>query len=186
MNGVWLTSYEVTLFFGRSALFGTAAGAFYDIFRIIRISRKPKGEEWAKHRFLRFGDTVLCFVGDILFWLTLAVCYSIFIYHTIEGRLRLGSIASGVAGFLIWHLTAGRLIVFLADRIIALVRRIIAFIISVTLVPLGRAFCFIGKKAGELAGLVFGAVFHKVIWKREIALASKGFKINKFRIKKKK
>ena len=174
---MWISSWQVTLFFRWSLVFGVCAGAFYDLFRILRIARNGSGGLWSKHGFLRFGDFALCFAADMLFWLTLAVCYSIFIYRMAGGRLRLVSLFAVACGFAAWFFTCGRLVVFLADRIIALARRIVGFIVGITLVPLGRAVRFCMKKTAALLAFVFGSFYDRAARRRELTLAAKGFNI---------
>ncbi len=185
MNGVWVSSGQVTLFFLYSIVFGVCAGAFYDLFRILRIARKPKERKREAGRFLRLGDDILCFVSDMIYWLVLAAVYSIFIYRESEGRLRIGSLLCAAAGFLCWHFTLGRLIIFLADRIIRLIRLVFGFVLSVTLVPLLRLLRFIGRRLSALFSAVFGSVYHGFAVKRELSLASRGFGIAKNRRNKK-
>ncbi len=179
MTDVWVSSGQVTLFFLYSILFGVCAGAFYDLFRILRIARKPKERTKEAGRVLMLGDDILCFVSDMIYWLVLAAAYSIFIYREAEGRLRIGSLLCAAAGFLCWHFTIGRLIIFLADRIIRLIRLIFGFVLSVTLVPLLRLLRFIGQRLCALFSAVFGRVYHRFAVKRELSLASRGFGIEK-------
>lgn len=181
MTGVWQSSAEITAFFLWSIVFGLFAGAFFDIFRIMRIARRSVVNLKRFSLFLRLGDGILCFLSDVVYWLVLAVGYSVFIYRWAGGRFRIGSLLCVAAGFLIWHYTLGRLVILLADRIISLIRLVIGFILSVTLVPILRLVSFFGRKIKSLFAAVFISLYHSIAVKRELSLASKGFGIDKIK-----
>ncbi|MBQ4054076.1 MAG: hypothetical protein IJD17_00050 [Clostridia bacterium] len=183
MNGFWVSSGQVTRFFGLSAVFGLFAGALFDLFRIMRIARRSSDSP-SFPRFLRFGDRLLCFISDILYWLLLAVAYSIFIYRAFYGRFRIGSLLCVAGGFLVWHYTAGRLVVYLADRMIALIRIAVGFILSITLKPVFRALRFLVRLLSGFLGGAFAAVHHRIAVRRELSLAAKGFGIQKLKRRK--
>ena len=180
MNGLWVSSGQVTLFFGASLLFGLFAGALFDVFRIMRIARRSFGRA-SLPRFLRFGDGILCFFADMIYWLMLAAAYSVFIYHRAYGRLRLGSLLCVGVGFFVWHYTLGRLMILTADRIIALVRRIVGFIISVTLKPIFCALVFLVRRLLGILYRIRTAFYHRRTLKRELLLAGRGFGIMKIK-----
>ena len=182
---MWLSSADITVFFLWSIVFGLLAGALFDVFRIMRIARRSIVNVKRSSLFLHLGDGILCFLSDILYWLILAVAYSVFIYRWADGRLRIGSLLCAAAGFLIWHYTIGRAVMLLADRIIALIRVIVGFILSITLVPLYRLFAFVGRKVNNLFSAVFAVLCHSIAVKRELSLASKGFLIDKIKRNKK-
>ena len=176
---MWFSSYRVVRLFLWSLVFGAAAGAYYDLFRIARIARKPRGDSWGKHRILRYGDVVLCFLGDLFFWITSAAVYCVFIYDLADGRLRIVSILALFIGFTVWHVTVGRLIVALADKIIYAVRVIILAVCRVTLIPAAKAVRYLSGRLAAFFRLIFGSVYTKAAIKRELKLASKGYGIIK-------
>lgn len=182
---MWMSSAEITAFFLYSIVFGLLAGAFFDIFRILRIARGSVVKIKHISLFLRFGDGILCFLSDLTYWLILAVAYSVFIYRWADGRLRIGSLICVALGFIVWHYTLGRLVMILADRIVALIRLIVGFILSVTLVPLWRFMTFVMRKIRTLFAVAFGALYHHIAVKRELSLASRGFGIDRIKRNKK-
>ena len=186
---MWFPAQRVVRLFLWSLVFGAAAGAYYDIFRILRIARKPRGDGWRHSRFLRHGDAALCFAGDLFFWLSSAAAYCVFIYDLADGRLRIASLIAVCLGFLFWFFTFGRLIVAAADLIIRAVRAAICAVCSVTVVPAAKGIRFIARKLAALFAGLFGAVYSRVAIRRELRLASRGYgfkkEINKWTIKNK-
>lgn len=158
-----------------SILFGVCVGAFYDVFRVIRIARKPRGAAWSSHRILRYADAVLCFCGDMLFWLTVAVAYCVFIYDAADGRLRIASLVAALLGAAAWYFSFGRLVVFAADKIIGFFRAAFRFILKITLFPIVRLLVFAATTAGGMLGRSFGALYGRIKYRRELSAADKGF-----------
>ena len=172
---MWFYSPQVIRLFLLSVLFGAGAGAFYDLFRILRIARKPRGEEWSKRRFLRYGDFILCFLGDMIFWIVLAVAYSIFIYAIANGRLRISSLIAAAIGFAAWFFSAGRLTVFLADRIIFGARFVLRFVARLTVIPAARiAYAAWSAVSGFIRKRIAIVVDRRTA-RRENSLAGKGY-----------
>ena len=176
---MWFSAYRVIRLFLWSLVFGAASGAYYDIFRILRIARKPRGDAWKSRRLLRYGDAALCFAGDLLFWITLAAVYCVFIYDMADGRLRIISLIAVCLGFLAWYFTFGRLIVAAADRIIQAVRFVVKAVCRVTLFPAAKAVGYIARKIYAAFRKAFGLFYSKAAYRRELRLASKGYRVLK-------
>ena len=172
---MWFSAYRVDRLFLWSLLFGAAAGAYYDIFRIIRIARKPRGDGWKSRRFLRYGDAVLCFAGDILYWLTLAAAYCVFIYDAADGRLRIASLIAVAGGFLVWFFTLGRLVAAAADMIIYAVRLILKAVFRVTVVPAAKALRFIFTRIAGAFRAIRTAIYSVLAVRLEKRRAARGY-----------
>ena len=180
MSGIWVSSGQITRFFGLSLIFGLFAGALFDLFRIMRIAGRSRSSV-PTSRLFRYGDGLFCFIADMIYWLLLAAAYSVFIYHQSYGRLRIGALLCVGIGFLAWHYTVGRLIILAADRIIAFVRKLLRFIISITVKPLFRAIAFPVRKVSGIFNRIFSALYHSYAARRELSLADKGFGIRKIK-----
>ena len=172
---MWVSSYETMRLFARSLLFGACAGAYYDVFRVLRIARKPRGNAWSRRRVLRYADVALCFAGDLFFWLTLAAAYCVFIYDAADGRLRIVSLIALLCGAAAWYFSFGRLIVLVADKVIGAVRTAFSFAVGITVIPLARVIKRLAGLLGRLIGRLFGAFYDKVERRRELAGAEKGY-----------
>ena len=173
---MWFSSYETVRLALLSLVFGAVAGAYYDIFRILRIARKPSCESRAG----RIGtalDAVLCAAGDLFFWITLACAYCVFIYDAANGRLRIVSLIACAAGGAAWYFTVGRLTALIAEKIVKAVRRAVRFAVRITVVPAFKVIKFAGSKIFGVMIRVFGAVYGRCAARRERKLAKKGYGI---------
>ena len=95
---------------GGMLLVGAAMGVFYDVFRVLR-------------RFFRFGYSVI-FAQDILFFCVSAVVVFFAATKMSGGRMRAAYALSALAGWLLYALSAGVPVMFLADGAAALMRSV--------------------------------------------------------------
>ena len=146
---MWFSSADVVRLTVLSFVFGLGSGAFYDLFRIWRIARRP-----SRRRAGRI-DFMLCVVEDLLYWLILSAAYCVFIFDAAGGRLRLISLAAAACGHLAWHFTLGRAVVFISGRIIAAVRAALRLLFRVTVVPALRALAFLLRPAVRACGYIY-------------------------------
>lgn len=102
-----------------SFLVGIGLSAFYDLARIRRRLTRGIGG------VLGF---LLVTLEDIVFFAVAGVVCSLMFYGICNGEVRMLGLAGLIPGFLLWRATAGRLILSVLDRIIALSRRIVKFI----------------------------------------------------------
>ena len=165
---MWFSSGEVIRLFLWSLVFGLCSGAFYDIFRIVRIARRPT-------RRVGPVDTALCVIEDLLYWLILAAAYCVFIYDVAGGRLRLISLAACAAGHAAWHFTLGRAVIFAADRIIAAVRAVLRLIFRLTVLPLARLIRILVRPGV----IILAALYDKLKRSHELSLARRGYGVKK-------
>ncbi len=97
-----------------SCLLGLAAGLFYDVFRIRRIAFKIK---WLMH------------VEDALFMVALSPIFATLFYVFNNGRVRVFAFFGCAFGFWLYRKTAGRLVIFFADKIIAFVKKTVNILV---------------------------------------------------------
>ncbi len=126
-----------------SFIIGVLLGPVYDVFRIRR-----KAVKRMKRMKL---DFVLTFIEDILFSVFASITLILVCYKLYFGIPRWYSYASAIAGFFLWRITLGKLVMALSDKIIAGVAAIFAFIKTKLLAPIFR---IINGTARKLSGKV--------------------------------
>ena len=100
--------FDGALTLGAMLLAGAAMGVFYDVFRVLR-------------RFFRFGYSIV-FAQDVIFFTASAV-FVFFCGITLSGgRMRISYVLAALAGWLLYALTAGAAVMFVTDRLLALLR----------------------------------------------------------------
>lgn len=105
-----LSMAQQTEIFLWSVVFGFALGAFYDVFRILRLII-PTG-------------TIAAFVEDTLFWLISAFSTFLFILNINSGEIRWYILLGIFAGALIYHVSIGALVVRFSKALIALIHKL--------------------------------------------------------------
>lgn len=163
-----------------SLLVGIALSAVWDIFRIIHIALYPVS---CNKSFLAIYHAVI-FIGDITFALISALTCTVFTYYINDGRIRLITLLSIAVGFIIYRLTIGRVILFLSDRIISFIYKVVHFVLMHTLYPVfklihhlffilwQRAYYFYLSKASSRGKRIL------------LAMASRGFlELKPFKVK---
>ncbi len=106
-----------------SLILGLIFGGLYDIIRIIHIlcgiasySSENAGMKHGKLPFLVF------FLCDAVYMLTITAIYSVFLYWQMNGIFRLFVLLSVVVGFILYHNTAGRVVMFFSEAIVRFLR----------------------------------------------------------------
>ncbi|MBO5869281.1 MAG: spore cortex biosynthesis protein YabQ [Clostridia bacterium] len=87
-----------------SVVVGAFLCAVYDVFRLFRLRRKQNG--------------VLLFVCDFAFCLISAIVMLVLFFNLSYGRMRAYAFVFALIGFLIWRMTASRLVMSLMYKII--------------------------------------------------------------------
>lgn len=105
-----LSMAQQTEIFLWSVVFGFALGAFYDIFRILRLII-PTG-------------TIAAFIEDTLFWLIAAFSTFLFILNINSGEIRWYILFGIFAGALIYHVSLGALVVRFSKALIDLIHKL--------------------------------------------------------------
>ena len=123
---------------------GAMLGVIYDVFRIVRIATCPAKNTAPKRpgllrRLLPAENilfAILVFLEDILFSLIAGVVVAIFIFNINDGQIRWFALAGAILGFFIYYQTVGRLVISVADIILRILRRTIAFLVRITFRPI--------------------------------------------------
>ncbi len=126
-----------------SFFLGIVLGAIYEIFRIRRIAFKNGSVKATK-----IIDTVITAFEDTVFLIFAAITTIILSYKLNYGIPRWYSYGAAILGVILWRKTAGRLIIKLADKIIALIKGSIKKILGKVILPPIR---FISGLIGKIA-----------------------------------
>jgi len=129
--GLELSMTEQGLVFLFSCAVGVFLGAFYDVFRIIRIAFNSK---WLS-----------VFFQDFIFCIFSALSVILLVFYTNSGIVRWFSLVGCFASFMLYHLTVGRIIMLAAKKIIDFIKKILYFIRSITIVPAKKLIMLILK-----------------------------------------
>lgn len=120
---------------GYSFVLGLIFGGLYDIIRIIHIlcgiaSYAPVHPQTDMRRMKRGKlPFVLFFLCDAAYMLTVTAMFSVFQYWQMNGQFRLFVLLSVLAGFAVWHSTAGRLVMAFSERIVRFLRFAVLWIV---------------------------------------------------------
>lgn len=125
-----------------SFFLGIFLGAIYEVFRIRRIAFKNGSLKATK-----IIDTFITAFEDIIFLIFAAVTTIILSYKLNYGIPRWYSYGAAILGVILWRKTAGRLIIKLADKIIALITGAIKVIFGKIIFPPIR---FVSRSIGKI------------------------------------
>lgn len=101
---------------------GAAMGAFYDVFRLLRLA--------FRHHWLTI------FLEDLLFCTVAAVSVFLLLLEVRNGGIRMFLLVGAAGGFFLWYHTVGLLLVSLADWIFAFFRLCLRGIVYLLFKPL--------------------------------------------------
>lgn len=144
---------DLPVLFLYSLAVGALLGVLWDIFRIIRLIvckersaddsfpiRLPSNEREVikalsfKHR-QKIIPVILIFISDLLFCLFASATVILLLFHLNGGQIR-GFVLFGAAlGAVTYYFTVGKLTFAFSDRMIRGAKRLIRFILSVTVIP---------------------------------------------------
>ena len=143
-------------------------GAFYDVFRIIRIAFNSK---WLS-----------IFFQDLIFCVLSAFSIILLVFYTNSGTVRWFSLLGCFICFVLYHMTIGRFIMFVSKKIIDFIRKVLRFIYKITVLPLKTAVLFILKQLKRLLKFILksfkitkGNLYYGYEKRRIAKSASKGF-----------
>ena len=155
-------------------LLGAAWGILYDVFRVIRIARgssctadkfaavkrlravqlhlpemrrrrmPSKKKKKSERQKLHITDTVVVFVEDLLFTLTVGLSFIIFVFSANSGMFRWFLLVGAGVGFCAYYCTVGKLVTGCAAFLVALLRALFIMIGNYTLCPLLRLLLWLG------------------------------------------
>lgn len=160
-----------------SAGIGAALGALYDVFRILRVAMKPI--QSMPSRIKRFYDTVgdtIIFAQDILYSLAAVAVVAVFLFHINDGQLRWFVLAGAAAGFSVYYMTVGRLVMLCANAIISFIRSLIRLILRLTLFPAIKVARFIWRLISGAWRYIVRKLYTAYVMRRILRQAEKGFK----------
>ncbi len=196
MNGFFYDSALNVLSF---LCLGVMLGAVYDFFRVLRISRKgtdtlsggiydkirPKNSLAKPRKVILHTDSVLTFIEDILFWMTVLVSEAIYIYYINDGEPRTDHFVLSAAGFMLYRISIGRIVVFLSRQIIFFARCLLFWSVYIIMYPVRVMQKLICRAVTGTAKLVFGAIgdarkraYSKRAKKRLLDMSARGFEQN--------
>ena len=169
-----LSMTEQALVFLFSCAVGVFLGAVYDIFRIIRVAFNSR---WLS-----------IFFQDFIFCIFSAVSVILLVFYTNSGIVRWFSLAGCFICFLLYHLTVGRFIMFMAKKIINFIKKVLNFIKSVTIIPAVKLILFMIKLLKRFARFILGQLrrakkYNYYNKQRSMAEreASRGFNLYKYK-----
>lgn len=154
--------YDSWTMFLAFILSGVLTGIIYDVFRILRIARttntmpegklfekikpkKPFPKKEKRRKLFKAADKTLIFFEDILFWLTVAVIQTVFIYYFNNGEVRLDFFFYSALGFGAYMASIGKFVVFSAKKIIFLCRCLIFYALYIIMYPIRVLFTALSK-----------------------------------------
>jgi len=120
---------EQSIVFLFSCVVGGFLGAFYDVFRIIRIAFNSK---W-----------LAVFFQDLIFCIFSAISVILLVFYTNSGMIRWFSLLGCFMCFVLYHITIGRIVMFLSKKIIDFIKRVLRFLYKITVIPVKTAILFI-------------------------------------------
>ena len=129
-----LTEHSIVFIF--SCVVGGLLGAFYDVFRIIRIAFNSK---WLS-----------VFFQDFIFCIFSAFSIILLVFYTNSGQIRWFSLFGCFTCFVLYHLTIGRFIMFASKKIIDFIKKVLKFLYKITIVPFKMTVLFILKQIKRL------------------------------------
>lgn len=134
---------EVIVFF-EACILGVFFGAFYDVFRIIRLSFKnPK---------------LLIFFEDLLYFIVLTIASFIMVVMKNDGFLRSFLIIGELLGMILYFFSISIVVIKSANLIIKMVKNALNFIYKITLKPVIALFCYIMSNIT----IAFNAIKNKI------------------------
>jgi len=131
---------EQSVVFLFSCVVGGLLGAFYDVFRIVRIAFRSK---WLS-----------IFFQDLIFCIFSAFSIILLVFYTNSGTVRWFSLFGCFLCFVLYHLTVGRLIMFVSKKIIDFIKKVLKFLYSITIMPLKMTVLLILKQIKRLCKLI--------------------------------
>ena len=163
---------EQSIVFLFSCVVGGLLGAFYDVFRIIRIAFNSK---WLS-----------IFFQDLIFCILSAFSIILLVFYTNSGTVRWFSLFGCFACFVLYHLTVGKFIMFVSKKIIDFIKKVLNFIYKITVIPIKKTVLLVLKQLKRFAALILktgGAAKSRMYYENEkrrlSQSASRGFELYK-------
>ena len=114
-----------------SCAFGAALGAYYDVFRLLRL-------------FVYSGKRQL-FFQDVFYFFSCGVFTFLFALAVNSGEVRFFLLAGEAIGWLLYHLTLGALTYHFSSFLVSVLKRLAGWVSRVLFLPVGRLFSRFGR-----------------------------------------
>ncbi|MCL2095468.1 MAG: spore cortex biosynthesis protein YabQ [Oscillospiraceae bacterium] len=167
-----LSVTEQGIIFLFSCAVGGFLGVFYDVFRIIRIAFN--------------SGWLSVFFQDIIFCVLSAFSVILLVFYTNSGTVRWFSMLGCFMCFVLYHVTIGRIIMFLSKKIIDSIKKALGFLYKITVIPVKYSVLFILRNIRKLLYFILGVLkilksdINYIKEKRKLTLdASRGFNLYK-------
>lgn len=133
MSGLDLyqTQRALALLFVYATAVGFCLGGVYDVLRILRLLCGYSAGQGRRSALF----AVFLFVEDVLFMLIAAVALILLCYYANDGQIRAPAFIGMVCGFFVYRQTAGRLVMAVAERLVRLIRRVLACCLRLLVSP---------------------------------------------------
>jgi len=156
---------------GYSIILGLIFGVLYDIIRIVHILCGIASYSGEKQVLLR-GKVpfVIFFITDLLYMLCVTAILSFFTYWMNSGVPRFFIIFSSAAGFVLYLMTVGRLVMFFSEALVCFIRVTFNFLVI-------RPIRFILRMLKNIVCWIYSHTFGKIfmfaefgflLWRTEI------------------
>jgi hypothetical protein len=161
-----LTQKELASLLLRGLLLGAALGVFYDAIRFVKAfffvnytkgSPEPCG-------FKKVVAMAVTFITDVIFCLVIAVT-SILLLYSVGGIFRGMIYPAMLAGFLLYYLTVGRLVLKLSVRLAKTIKSLLLWVLKL----LWRPFFSLQRGIISLYHLTIGKILGTIKSKKRIA-----------------
>lgn len=125
-----------TIVFIKSFLFGMLLGAFYDVFRTIRLVKNK--------------NLIVIFICDILYWTVCGLLTFIFILYVNYGQIRGYIIIGAFLGAVFYYNTIGAVMIRFMGLLIRLIKRILRPLIKIIVVPIKSLISLLSSKLTKI------------------------------------
>lgn len=156
--------YDSAALMIKAALLGVVLGAVYDVFRIIRLSfssKTPRGAFFERikpkkplfcfpkrKKAGKSGKKAIVFIEDVLFFALCAVAEILFFIGLNSGEIRIYCLILSLAGFILYHLTLGKAVIYFSSTIIFFAKCLLYWIFYIIIIPV-KYFIGLLKKAAR-------------------------------------
>ncbi|MBC8569802.1 spore cortex biosynthesis protein YabQ [Zongyangia hominis] len=127
---------QQTQVFLYACLIGAGLGAFYDVFRMIRLAVK--------------NSAVIVFIEDALFFAVCALVTFFYMMQAMGGQLRFFILLGEFLGAVIYYFTIGALVMKISKLIIRGIKAVLHFLFRIFIRPILLFLQWIGKKLQKL------------------------------------
>ncbi len=151
-----------------SAVFGVVMSLIYTLIKILRITvgvtkgKKIKLKLHGPWRSVHLPkckgllSVIFVHIIDILYLIFAAVAFCIFVFAFNHGRIRWYLLLSALAGFVAWYYSLGKVIMYVSEYIVYVVKSFTKLLIYVIMLPIGLAV----KPVKRIFGMIVLRIHH--------------------------